>query len=66
MLAGYWFQIFGPMYLIDCLETVFLHDMGYNLRVASGDHIGCFCLKYIVKRCRKLFIKKHIYENSNV
>ena len=27
MLAGNWFQIFGPMYHIDCLDTVFLYDM---------------------------------------
>ena len=28
MFSGNWFQIFGPMYLIDCLDTVCLHDMG--------------------------------------
>ena len=27
MLSGNWFQIFGPMYLKDCLNAVFLHDM---------------------------------------
>ena len=28
IFAGNSFQIFGPMYLIDCFVTVFLHDIG--------------------------------------
>ena len=32
-----------------CLETVFLHDMEAIINESSCHHIGCFCLKYIVK-----------------
>ena len=36
---------------------------GYDLRVAPCNHIGCFCLKYIVKRCRQT-IKDSLYQQD--
>ena len=48
IFSGNSFQIFGPMYLIDCFVTLFLHD-DCDLRVTSSNYSGRFSLKYIVK-----------------
>ena len=41
IFSGNSFQIFGPMYLIDCFVTVFLHDIGIMFLLLY--HV-CYCV----------------------